>query len=347
MSKIFPILILLTALLISFTSGYYSVIGLTRLFAGAVLEVAILGIVLEIAKIIITTSIHRYWNTLNNFLKAYLISAIIILMLITSAGIYGFLSSAYQDTIIADSNSTKISNNLDSKLDRLNTIQTDLTKEYSEITNNITQLRLDLKGDVNIDVHYKDAIRLRDKISNKIDGINDSIVKYEFEKSNLLTSNSGAHELSSLKYISQLTGIEMARILNYFLFLIIFVFDPLALAMLTIYNFIVTKNKIILNNVEYSIPTPANEIIEEDVTPEEISYKEDSIGKFEKILQDKSTSINKSKQTKITNSTNTTPKVKKPNTGVENNEINNSRLLTKEQIKQMSHQNINKILSNK
>lgn len=347
MSKIFPILILLTALLISFTSGYYSVIGLTRLFAGAALEVAILGIVLELAKIIITTSIHRYWNTLNNFLKTYLISAIIILMLITSAGIYGFLSSAYQDTIINDSNSTKISNNLDSKLARLNLVQSDLTHEYSEITKNITQLRSELKGEVNIDLHYKDAIRLRDKISNKIDGINDSIVKYEFEKNNLLTSNSGTHELSSLKYISQLTGIDMARILNYFLFLIIFVFDPLALAMLTIYNFITIKRNSESNIDAQDINSISPIVIPEEEKIVDVSHAEDSIGKFEKILQDKTTSINKSKQTKITNNINTLPKTRKPSTDVENNEINNSKMLTKEQIKQMSHQNINKILSNK
>ena len=96
--KLFPYLITLTALSVSASAAYYSVTGLSKLFAGAAFAVMIMAGSLEVAKLVIATLLHRYWTTMNKVLRLYLTLATIILIGITSAGIYGFLSSAYQET---------------------------------------------------------------------------------------------------------------------------------------------------------------------------------------------------------------------------------------------------------
>lgn len=347
MRKIFPYLILLVALLISATSGYYSIIGLTRLFAGAVFEIIVLGIVLELAKVIITTSLQRYWSVLNLAIKTYLMIAIAVLMIITSAGIYGFLSSAYQNTIIADSITTKIGTNVDNKIDRYITSKTDLTTQYSALTKSIAEMQQ--AGTQYNDRFYTDAIRNRDKISIKIDRLNDSIEKYDYKKLNTLTNDvNKSQELSSLKYISKLSGIEMDRVLNYFLLLIIFVFDPLAIMMLLVYNSIQIKSNIVKDPEPvddepevYSKPSAVNEEIVEQPT-----IVENSVKKKVKLKND-------SKRFKQPNNSKASTNTSSERNSLESKEIVHIReddvgnILTPEQIKNMSHQTIKKILSRK
>src|ERR1035437_3335644 len=94
----FSYLMLLIALSVAGTAGYFSIFGLSQLFSGASTAVIIIATVLEIAKVITTTALHKYWTKLAIGLKIYLTIGVAVLMLITSAGIYGFLSNAYQKT---------------------------------------------------------------------------------------------------------------------------------------------------------------------------------------------------------------------------------------------------------
>jgi len=94
----FPGLIALSALSVSASAAFYSVSGLSKLFAGASFEVIIMAGSLEVAKLVIASLLYQYWNTLNRYLRTYLTVAAVVLVLITSMGIYGFLSAAYQDT---------------------------------------------------------------------------------------------------------------------------------------------------------------------------------------------------------------------------------------------------------
>ena len=91
-------IMLIMALSVAGCAAYFSVWGLSQLFAGAGLAVIIMASVLEIAKLVVTTALHTYWNKLAKPLKIYLSISVVVLMLITSAGIYGFLSNAYQKT---------------------------------------------------------------------------------------------------------------------------------------------------------------------------------------------------------------------------------------------------------
>jgi hypothetical protein len=94
----FPIIIAISALSVSASAAFYSVSGLSKLFAGASFEVIIMAGSLEVAKLVIASLLYQYWDTINKILRVYLSIATIILVLITSMGIYGFLSAAYQDT---------------------------------------------------------------------------------------------------------------------------------------------------------------------------------------------------------------------------------------------------------
>ena len=110
--NLFPGLIALSALSVSASAAFYSVYGLSKLFAGASLEVIIMAGSLEFAKLVTASLLYQYWGTINKGLRAYLTVATVILVLITSMGIYGFLSAAYQDTyrqLIIKENQTTVS----------------------------------------------------------------------------------------------------------------------------------------------------------------------------------------------------------------------------------------------
>src|SRR5210317_1026316 len=96
--NLFPAIIAFSALSVSASAAFYSVSGLSKLFAGATFEVIVMAGSLEVAKLVIASLLYQYWNDINKLLRTYLTVAATILVLITSMGIYGFLSAAYQDT---------------------------------------------------------------------------------------------------------------------------------------------------------------------------------------------------------------------------------------------------------
>ena len=97
-------LTLLTALAISGVAAYYSIIGLVAIFSASVIPIAVMGVVLETGKLFTAAWLYHYWRKVNVLLKTYLISAVLVLMFITSMGIFGFLSKAHieQTSVSAD-----------------------------------------------------------------------------------------------------------------------------------------------------------------------------------------------------------------------------------------------------
>ena len=96
--RIFPFIIALSALSVSASAAFYSVSGLSKLFAGAAFAVIVMAASLEVAKLVIASLLYQYRKSLPLLLKTYLSIACFVLILITSMGIYGFLSAAYQET---------------------------------------------------------------------------------------------------------------------------------------------------------------------------------------------------------------------------------------------------------
>lgn len=268
-SKILPFIIALSALSVSASAAFYSVTGLSKLFAGASTQVMIMAGSLEIAKLVIASLLYQYWDTLNKTLRAYLSIATVMLMLITSMGIYGYLSAAYQETATKSLNADTQITLLENKKQNF-TQQRDLySKEKDNLIQGITQLQsglvnnktsfVDKKGNLiqstsnanrkSFENQLNSSNKRQSEISTKLDIINDSIFKLDTQIIEAKTNNNSSGELGPLKYLSNLTGASMDNIINWLLLVIIFVFDPLAIALVIAANFAFehTKDKFKIN----------------------------------------------------------------------------------------------------
>ena len=254
---LFPLLIAFSALSVSLSAAYYSVSGLSKLFAGAAFAVIVMAASLEIAKLVIASLLYQYRKTLPKFLKYYLSIACFVLILITSMGIYGFLSAAYQETAAKSGNIDARIALIETKRDNVKNQLVVYNDEKTSINNAVADLRTGLSNNV---IRYTDtlgnvltttssstrralekqldqAIGRQDVINTKIDILNDKLFKYETEIVEVALNSDIAGELGPLKYLSGLTGLPMDRIINYLLLTIIFVFDPLAIALVIAANF--------------------------------------------------------------------------------------------------------------
>ena len=262
-SKILPFIIALSALSVSASAAFYSVSGLSKLFAGASTQVMIMAGSLEVAKLVIASLLYQYWDTLNKTLRTYLSVAIVVLVLITSMGIYGYLSAAYQETATKSLNADAQVTLLETK--KQNFIQQrDLyTKEKDNLIQGITQLQsglsnnkisyIDKNGNLiqstsnsnrkSFEKQLDNSTLRQSEISAKLDVLNDSIFKLDTQIVETKTTNNSAGELGPLKYLSGLTGASMDRIINWLLLVIIFVFDPLAIALVIAANFAFEQSK--------------------------------------------------------------------------------------------------------
>jgi hypothetical protein len=256
--KLFPILIALSAMSVSASAAFYSVSGLSKLFAGATLAVIIMATSLEAGKLVIASLLYQYRKTLPFFLKSYLTLACIVLIGITSMGIYGFLSAAYQETASKASTIDTQITLIETKRDNVREQLAVYNEEKSSINKAVADLRNGLSNNT---IQYKDketgqiitttssstrralekqldqAIERQTEINSKVDGFNEKLFEYETEIVEVSTNNDLAAELGPLKFISGLTGVAMDKIVNWLLLTIIFVFDPLAIALVIAANF--------------------------------------------------------------------------------------------------------------
>jgi hypothetical protein len=266
-ARVFPLIIALSALSVSASAAVYSVTGLSMLFAGASTAVMIMAASLEVAKLVIASLLYQYWDKLNKILRVYLTIASLILILITSAGIYGYLSSAYQKT--ADQTSI-----IDSKVASLETKKKlyentrsgilqekqSLSELKGTLSKGSTTQFTDRKGNLVVRSNnasikqIENASKSDEKLSSKLDIANDSIFAIESKILEIKTTAIGESELGPLKYLSALTGVAMDRIINWYILVIIFVFDPLAIALVIAANFAFAQLR----------KTPIDELTEED-----------------------------------------------------------------------------------
>jgi len=253
-----PIIIALSALSVSGSAAFYSVYGLSKLFAGAQLQVIIMAGSLEISKLVIASLLYQYWDKLNKVLRTYLTIAAFVLVVITSMGIYGFLSAAYQETYSTYTVSEKRIEFLEQKeaffsedvsrydqeLERISTTINELSKARATqiqvrdttsatgLRNTVStaELRLAQERIASEEANRREAQAKRTTAADSLQSIQIQILDLE--------SNSEiAAELGPLKYISEVTGWEMSRIVNILLLVIIFVFDPLAISLVIAANF--------------------------------------------------------------------------------------------------------------
>ena len=256
--RIFPFIIALSALSVSASAAFYSISGLSKLFAGATLAVIIMASSLEVAKLVIASLLYQYRKGLPRLLKYYLSVACIVLILITSMGIYGFLSAAYQETAAKAGNIDAQIALIETKRDNVKEQLAVYNAEKSTINGAVSDLRAGLSNNT---IQYKDketgqiitttssstrralekqldqAIERQTEINAKVDELNTKLFDYETEIVEVKTSDAVSSELGPLKYLSGLTGTPMDKIINWLLLTIIFVFDPLAIALVIAANY--------------------------------------------------------------------------------------------------------------
>ena len=251
------ILVGFVALALAACAAFFSIVGLSKLFAGAMVAVIVMASTLEISKLVIASYLYQQWKVVNKTLKVYLVSAVTIIAMITSIGIYGFLSGAYQNTkskyeltqSITDSLSVKKSyfdsglisyqSQLESKtaqLNNLSSIRNSQEQRASNLINSNKSFKSVEKSASNTDKSIK-------LLNKEISQLNDSIVKYSTESSKLKLGitqaslqNELSSELGSLTYISKVLNIPMDKVVNILIILFIIVFDPLAICMVIAFN---------------------------------------------------------------------------------------------------------------
>jgi len=251
--KYFRFIIPISALLVSVIGSYYSIYGIGRIFAGHQTGATFMAFALEFGNIVTASSLKLYWDELPKLLRGYLCSAVVVLSIITSIGIYGFLSDGYQMTYNKDKIVESRIELVKKKKERFETQLIDYKKEREEINNSVASLRkslatdnqyqtVDKKGNVltqiqstskkGVQLELNNSTARSSDLSVKIDNLNDSISVYDLRIIEIQASNEVSAELGALKYISNLTGSSMDVVVNWFLILLMLVFQPLAIALI-------------------------------------------------------------------------------------------------------------------
>jgi hypothetical protein len=281
-------------------SGYYSVYGISKLFSGGSWSIVGMAGMLEFSKLVVITFLHDHYKTLKTTFKIYLMSAAAVLMILTSVGVYGYLTNSYQETaksIYETQNKIAL---IDKKkyiyLEQKSQIDT-LVKQKSQRISSYDQLRLTQENSLNTQLSSKKGTKglqrniqsvdnstqtLNKEISElnqKSIGLSDSIAKLEQEKLGLENSTFTS-EIGPLLYLSRLTGAPMDMIVNWFILILVSVFDPLAVSLVIAANHLRHKENELPPEDNNSPPPNDIEKIEEviDVIPptEEIKTQVES-----------------------------------------------------------------------
>mgnify|MGYP003344389829 CR=1 FL=1 len=261
MAKQFPYIVLAAAFSLAASAAYYSVFGLSKLFSSQATAVIILASTMEISKLITASYLHRYWSQITKLMRVYLTTAVIILMMITSLGIYGFLASSYQDTAYRLQNLDTVVKNYETKRTRFQTQLTATTQEKQAVDKNVVQLTLALSNNQNryVDANGNQIVKTDaanrkayekqldistqrlEQLTKRETALSDSVTAIDLRITDLQTTSTVAAEVGPLKYIAKITGKSMDTVVNWLIIMLILVFDPLAIILL------ISANKVLQN----------------------------------------------------------------------------------------------------
>ena len=253
----FKYVVLLSAILIATVAAFFSISGLGKLFAGAYLAVVIMASVLEAGKLVTASLLTRHWQDLTRLMRAYYLSATFILIVITSAGIYGFLTAAYQTTAdqlsildrqtqVLDLRKERYQEQLDLYIGERETLSLTVGELSRGLANNVIQYvdeetgQLVTTTSLNTRLVLQEQLQIttqeRGNLGLRIEELTDSVTQMDLQALNLTIDSEVTAEAGPLRYLSNLTGWPMDQVVNAFALLIIFVFDPLAVSLVVAYN---------------------------------------------------------------------------------------------------------------
>ena len=224
-SKYFHIWIGLSALLIAGSAAAFSVYGLAKLFSGAFLSVVVMAGSLELGKLVTASFLYRYWNMINWFQKVYMTLATIVLVFITSAGIFGYLSNAYQGATLEFE---KQSTELIAVEERIEQLEEDKVFLKEELSVAISELP---------DNYITAKRKLREDYNPQITQVNQEILEFKTRRADLeIQLVSTGVDVGPAIYLARTFGTDIDTVVKFFIFILIFVFDPLAVMLVIAYN---------------------------------------------------------------------------------------------------------------
>ena len=245
------ILALITAVSISIVSAYYSIIGLTSIFSGVLIPIVIMGSVLEFGKIITTVWIHVNWDKIGWLIRIYLSTAVVVLMFITSMGIFGFLSRAHIDATSSVGDNQLIIEQLDQQIavERQRIIDSQrVIAQMDSAINNILSQSTNAKTIENqrgsqiatqANTLRNSQKKERDALNKTIDDTNKRIAEINSQRLKLQQSQAKVEsEVGPIKYIAQLIYGDtvnkdlLERAVRWVIIIIVAVFDPLAVCLI-------------------------------------------------------------------------------------------------------------------
>ena len=253
----FKYVVLLSAIVIATVAAFFSISGLGKLFAGSFLAVVIMASALETGKLVTASLLTRHWNDLTRLMRVYYLSATFILIVITSAGIYGFLTAAYQTTAdqlsildrqtqALDLRKERYQEQLDLYIGERESLSSTVGELSRGLANNVIQYvdeetgQLVTSTSLNTRIALQEQLQIatqeRGNLAIRIEELTDSVTQLDLQALNLTIDSEVTAEVGPLRYLSNLTGWPMDQVVNAFALLIVFVFDPLAVSLVVAYN---------------------------------------------------------------------------------------------------------------
>ncbi len=278
----FEKLLLISALFVASIAALFSVIGIGMLFSGAAVSSMVMATSLEIGKLAAVTFIYRYWEKTTKLLRGYLATAIFILVVITSAGVFGWLSSAYQSSALQYKAAQEQVETIDA--------QKKIQQSQMELSNNRIASLLASRNDqekrmnetMNSPVLSRNPTAMRQLMDQNISLIKSTDAEIAVEKTtytelskksseldkqvlDIKTASSKTKDIITFKFVAEELGWELNKTVKWFIMFIIVVFDPLAVSLILAYNVVVADRK----KKEDAIPTISLPILSEPEVPVE------------------------------------------------------------------------------
>jgi len=237
-------LVLFAALCLSTTAAYYAIFGLVFIFSAATIPIIVMGSILEGSKVITAAWLHRNWSSAPRVLRFYLVVAVAVIMLITSMGIFGFLSRAHIEQQVTQGDNTLEIAELDRRIDIQTSRIDDARNIIEQLDSNVeTLIEYDrIRGDDGALAVRERQAEERSKLNDIIENANENIQELRQERSPLLQDQLKLEaEVGPIKYVAELVYGESSekvieKAVRGVIILLVFVFDPLAIMLLIAAN---------------------------------------------------------------------------------------------------------------
>jgi hypothetical protein len=299
-------LLFFTAVLLSGIAAYYSVIGLTAVFAAAAIPVAIMGASLELAKLVVASWLYRFWDNIPVLMRSYFTAALVILMAITSMGVFGYLSKAHLDQGVPTGEVAAKVALLDEKIktqrDNVEAARSALKQLDSQVDQLLGRTTDDRGAERAVQIRRQQAAE-RTKLQREIATAQTEIAKLNQERAPIASELRKVEaEVGPIKYIAALIYGDnpdestLERAVRWLIIMLIIVFDPLAVLMLIAANLTMIKQRELAANTvavtqpeekDLTLEKKETIITDEQQTPT-VEVKQEASDNF-KVLPDEST----------------------------------------------------------